>query len=282
MRSGQFPQFVQFETSTRCNAGCIMCPNKAIQGTRPDIMNPSVLSRILAEIKENKDCITRILPFNYGEPLMYPELFPLIMQLVSIVGPWRVLIYSNGSLLIPGSEEFTRLGELVQRKYCSVVFSVDGYEHYQEIRTNLNRDQIYENIIQFANSIPAEAREMLMVEMCVSPINAGDIFTFAEIWDRNNIRWNLAVMDGRFDKTLSNARQNLLPCRSLWETVYILTDGTITPCCVDWAGQCKFGNILTDSIREVWNGPLYREMRNNHLRCKRELTHICATCDRNF
>lgn len=47
-------------------------------------------------------------------------------------------------------------------------------------------------------------------------------------------------------------------CHSPWSEPYIMTDGTVTPCC---ANSTVLGNIREQSFREIWNGPAYRSLR---------------------
>jgi radical SAM protein with 4Fe4S-binding SPASM domain len=48
-------------------------------------------------------------------------------------------------------------------------------------------------------------------------------------------------------------------CPYLWQQSYISVDGTVMPCC--HPQQPVVGNLREKSFREIWNGPLYQEMR---------------------
>ncbi|OGL41252.1 MAG: hypothetical protein A2161_22455 [Candidatus Schekmanbacteria bacterium RBG_13_48_7] len=60
-------------------------------------------------------------------------------------------------------------------------------------------------------------------------------------------------------------------CKGPWRSVYVLPDGTVTPCCF-----YKAGNIRYNSFKEIWNGKPIRKFRNQ-LR-KLSVFPVCYTC----
>jgi pyruvate-formate lyase-activating enzyme len=63
---------------------------------------------------------------------------------------------------------------------------------------------------------------------------------------------------------------DLLPmiCQAIFEELCILANGDIVCSCGDPSGFRIYGNVLTDRIAEVYNGPMYREMREWQLQSK--------------
>jgi len=51
-------------------------------------------------------------------------------------------------------------------------------------------------------------------------------------------------------------------CRLPWESLLVDTDGDVRPCC--WAA-IRFGNLNTETLQEVWNGPQAMQMRRMFL-----------------
>jgi radical SAM protein with 4Fe4S-binding SPASM domain len=67
------------------------------------------------------------------------------------------------------------------------------------------------------------------------------------------------------------------PCYRLWLTFTVLWDGRVSMCCADFDGRHIFGDLRSQSIAEVWNSPLYRAARRQHLESGGP--EICRSCD---
>jgi radical SAM protein with 4Fe4S-binding SPASM domain len=67
------------------------------------------------------------------------------------------------------------------------------------------------------------------------------------------------------------------PCEFLWGEMYVWYDGKCNPCDVDYKSELEVGNINKNSIKEIWNGELYKNLRSSHLSGKRS---ECFPCDR--
>ena len=71
----------------------------------------------------------------------------------------------------------------------------------------------------------------------------------------------------------------LLACGDLFERMYIWWDGTVNPCDVDYKSTLAVGNVKIETIKEIWNGKRYEELREDHLNNKRGNHDVCAKCD---
>jgi MoaA/NifB/PqqE/SkfB family radical SAM enzyme len=50
-------------------------------------------------------------------------------------------------------------------------------------------------------------------------------------------------------------------CRHPFESLYVNSDGSVTPCCTAWGANICVGNLLEQSFEDVWNGPAVRACR---------------------
>jgi MoaA/NifB/PqqE/SkfB family radical SAM enzyme len=66
-------------------------------------------------------------------------------------------------------------------------------------------------------------------------------------------------------------------CSFPWRQLAVLVDGRATACCVDAEGEIVLGDARTQHIREIWNGPELRKIRDGFER-NRALHPKCATC----
>jgi hypothetical protein len=50
-------------------------------------------------------------------------------------------------------------------------------------------------------------------------------------------------------------------CHEPWVGMTVLADGTVVPCCNDYAGRNPLGDLKTESLRDIWNGAEMRKLR---------------------
>ena len=66
-------------------------------------------------------------------------------------------------------------------------------------------------------------------------------------------------------------------CRALDTHVAILHDGRVVACCLDYSGQIMLGNIQEQSLADILEAPLARELREGF--AQNELRHpLCRAC----
>ena len=52
-------------------------------------------------------------------------------------------------------------------------------------------------------------------------------------------------------------------CKSLFETITIMANGDVVPCCYDLTGEAVFGNVFNDNLFDIWENEKYKEFREN-------------------
>jgi radical SAM protein with 4Fe4S-binding SPASM domain len=95
---------------------------------------------------------------------------------------------------------------------------------------------------------------------------AFDTFSVAEFMNHKNREFILAVPE----KAHHNRR-----CYFPWYYIHVNPDGTVFPC-GSWFEFSTFGDFKTHSFREIWSGPMYRQLRHEHLTMKHR--DVCANC----
>ncbi len=73
------------------------------------------------------------------------------------------------------------------------------------------------------------------------------------------------------------------PCSRLWRTLTILITGEVALCCLDYDGQQILGRIdAGTSIRDVWLGDAYRQVRLKHQTGRQAEIPLCRDCTKAF
>ena len=66
-------------------------------------------------------------------------------------------------------------------------------------------------------------------------------------------------------------------CPRLYCSITLQVDGNVVPCCRDPHGRHLVGNLLEQSLHDVWNGPKLREFRQAVM-SHQGGTDICQLC----
>ena len=50
-------------------------------------------------------------------------------------------------------------------------------------------------------------------------------------------------------------------CSALFESVTVLSNGDVVPCCYDIIGKCVLGNIMCENLFNIWDNARFTELR---------------------
>ncbi len=91
--------------------------------------------------------------------------------------------------------------------------------------------------------------------------------------------WAGAVrVRSRFDSRETNPNLPRFPCKLLWSRLVVLVDGSVALCEVDWDGEYVVGDVVIQTIAEIWNGGAIQRFRLAHLDEGYERVTPCRDC----
>ncbi len=61
------------------------------------------------------------------------------------------------------------------------------------------------------------------------------------------------------------------PCKHPWMTMTIKSNGAAAMCMEDYNNDIEFGNINNQTLKEIWDGELYKEFRMKHIHCAADI-----------
>ena len=253
-----FPDGVLVETTLRCPADCVICPNKKITGRRRDI-DWDLFCRIVDECHDAG--VAEFHPFINGEPLSWPRLAEGLDYLARMLPEAAVHIYTSGHGL---DEDMTK--RLLGSTVSQVHFSIDGLSKavYEAHRRGLSYERVMANVAAFLEAAwNRRASVGTRVVMTLTEDNRHEADAFRDYWrDRVDVV-EVLPCDGRGGEGRAPASDDgrRLPCFQVASRAYVLSDGSVVGCCKDSIGQSVFGNVATQSLRQIWNSPDYRRFR---------------------
>jgi len=290
-----YPLILTVEPTNRCNLRCPQCLTGAGKIKR-GFHNLS-FDDFKHIIDELGDYLFYLILFNQGEPFLHPQLIDFISYAK------RKKIYVTTST----NGHFFRDSKFVHKTISSgldtLVISLDGADPhtYETYRTGGNFIQVIEGIkklvevkerlgltspnlvIQFlvmrhnehqiaaikrlGDEIGAD-RVLLKTVQITSEEDANEFLPKAERYRRYVINNNRLKM--------KTSRKN--PCRRLWVSTVINSDGCVVPCCFDKDSAYSFGSIhdAATSIRKIWRSKKYQNFRELLLRTND--LDICQNC----
>jgi len=282
----EFPRFFQIETVSLCNARCVMCP---VEEWKRDvnIMEEPLFQKILEELAKYTHLIRRVTLQLDGEPLIDRKLEARIAALKKI-GVKYVAISSNASLMRPA-----RAISIVDSGIDEVSFSIDGASAttFEAIRKRLKFDECVantENFIKVRNERNPNLK--VRVRMTVQEGNAHEVDAFLNYWKprigpRDSAYYKLLhnwanwVRDYKLVPEHDPEALNSSPCIAPFGSFVILTDGRVPLCCADFNAAALTGNVKTSTIQAVWQGEVFRRIRETHLNKGRRGMPMCVDCN---
>ena len=269
-RAPRLPDIVQIESTNLCNAKCVFCPRDEMH-RRQGVMDFELYRKVVDEAAALG--ITHVREHNYGEPFLDKQLVEKV-RYAKAKGIKEVGMISNGSLI---TEDIAR--GMIEAGLDAINISVDasGKEVFESTRVHLEYDTVIGNIKTLVRLKKEYGRSHpKLILSFVRQNNSADEQAFIAEW--RQVADKIHVTDlHNWAGTLNATSDVRFPCYRLWQTFTVLWDGRVSMCCADFDGRHIFGDLRTQTMAEVWNSPLYRAARREHLESGGP--GICRTCD---
>ena len=269
---------IRFETTTRCNYNCIICPREKLirkMETMPFKMFKKLFDKIIAETSQ----YNTVTFSGFGEPLLDPTLDEKI-RYARIYG-FDVLILTNGSLLT--AERFRVLEQLGVKSIRISLYgmSPETYSAIHGISNLALHPRIQKNLVEIARI--KKTTELLFTYNVVPGINDKEIDTWIAFWqDKADLievwrphNW----VDGRDYRLVQ--QEKLKTCGRPWNTpLQIQADGTVNMCCFDFNGKLLLGDLKTQSLEEIFSSECFNRILHCHETGNFAGSNlICENCD---
>lgn len=291
------PETINVEITAACDARCIHCPR--LDMDRPmKPMAPELFKKMIDQAAELG--VHAICPNGYGEICTIPQ--PMLEEYFGyLTGKgrhFRILINTNGNRL---TEERAEL--FIRHGVYLVNVTIDGAtaETAESIRKNLKFDRIEENVKRLIAKRDRAGKKYpkVRVGMVMMPQTIPERQPFLDRWQNvadfvgfGGFSSRLASVDpapaapvvqlGIAGSTPSHKEKEwprptacVLPFRDL----NIWADGKAVLCCEDWNEEHVVGDLNTETIREIWQGPRLSEVRRKHMARLGHEVDLCAKCN---
>lgn len=288
------PLSVYIEPTNICNFKCRFCP-ESFSSYQEDAGGLFTMSQadhgsIIDQLKE----FGTVKTLNYymmGEPLVNKDLFNMINEAKIKNVSERIILTSNGSLLLPKTYK-----EICDSGLDYLRISIYGSSeemHRQNTKSKIPLGRISKNVRDFksyrdANSSAKPFIYIKSIDAQDAALNSNFLELFRDAGDEVAVEpvmnWNNPP-----DGLLSTLpKEQLLGteyfqnkkevCPFPFYTLVIHSDLNVSVCCVDWNKKVVVGNAKFNSLSEIWNGPSINTIRKLHLERKKSLISGCKNC----
>lgn len=283
LRNWDFPPQVVVELTALCNFRCLHCNHKDMKrpkGSMPEGLFRKIVNEIVGV---NPD--TEIWPTFYGEAFILGDRLFERLRYAATRGARNLVLNSNGSLL-------NRKDWIDQTLTCGLkrfIVSLDGFttSTFESIRLGGRRDEIFSSVERLLERKKALGLEYPVIQCQFSLMeqNQHEFAQFKAFWEsrgaqvksRNMLSWTnsgpVAARNLEYDSSFRIA------CPWGNNTMAIHYNGDVVACAVDYEGRFVAGNANEQSLKDIWNGPHYQQLRVKQTQHRwDEIPQVCQRC----
>ncbi len=272
-----FPKVIEIQFNNLCNSSCTICPYKDMHYDK-HFMEDELFSKFLQEIQLEKP--ERIIPYLNNEPFTDRNFIDKLERL-RLCYDGEIEISTNAALL-----DQEKIEKLAKIKLTELRISMFGFygDTYKRFMPTLNREKVLQNIKTIAEIFKdSQTKRSIVVidDGTIEEVEFNEMQDFVEKLGYQFCRWgfldrakNVAKKSNNFYNDSVNFCEQFRPS----ERIHILANGDVIFCCQDWSNEFKVGNIHDSTIKEIWNGKIYQNLRDSLFSNDKKAPELCCNC----
>lgn len=286
-RKLRFPEVISIESSSHCNADCIMCPREQLSRSKGN-MTMELYQKIIDECADYSGHIRLIQPFMFGEPFINKRLVEMIRYTKAKLPRTPVNVSTNGSLIHPAKAQ-----ELIDVGLDKINIDIDGAtkDTFEQVRIGLDYEQVVENaryLMKLKRSSGSRKPEITVTIINMDQTR-DEIEAFKQLWGpiadhvvvQSYTTWTGSVEDRNVgeQEQRSDAGGFTFPCKHPWEEFVISHDGRVSICCLDFDFKVVVGDVNHQSIQSIWNSDPIQQIRERMIENRYDELSLCSKCN---
>lgn len=261
------PFMIKIDPISFCNLSCPGCPSACNSGTSNNgRMDFELYKKIIDELK---DYLYKVSLYAWGEPLLNKEIYKMIGYAAqNNIG---VVVSSNMNVFSGWHAE-----QMIESGLEHLIVAIDGatQESYSRYRIGGRLDKVIDNlrILNETKRIHKSKFPLVEMQFLLTEENRSEIPAIKELSlklevDRLIFKSFYEEDKSRFSLPFAKKRKNR--CHWLWQSMVLLWDGSVTPCCFKNT-KPKVGSVVSDSVTQVWNSQVY--VKSRELFCQEKIS----------
>lgn len=236
-----FAQVVEIEINTECNLSCSYCPNSKGARIEQGNMSDEVLDKVLGDLKDINYKGKIAFDF-YNEPLLANSFHDRVKKIKEFLPETFIELYSNGTKISTQENLNEILGAGVDKIY------ITKHEAVKKLALE-----------KFYDELDPRTKDKVLLR------------TYNDLKLTNRGSYLNHIYSG---ETLTT------PCKVPSLVMTITKEGNILPCFEDFEQTQIMGNIMEESIANIWSSDKYTKFRSELMSGNRSLHKICKNCNR--
>lgn len=287
------PFTIVIEPTNACNFSCSFCFHSLLKETsdkrsfKQSYLRLDKYKRIISDMMKFPQKI-KVLRFSgFGEPLLHKKLSQMIQYAKACNVAERIMVISNGSLLT-----YKISDALQEAGLDEILISVEGLsdEKYKEVcSVDVDFGKLLDNIKYFHNN---KNGAKVFARILNNDMKEADFKLFNNLFKSitdevfvdnivplfNGVDYSTLIND--YSKDIEgNPKKSLEVCVQPFNSLFIHASGNVSACCVDYMEEIIFGNLLQESLIDIWAGKKLNNFRMMHLKKMRKNHLQCRRCD---
>lgn len=282
-----FPSQIIVDATEICNLACIHCPHEDFRKSKhydARYLEPEVHNKLIDEISEYGQGKVQYMRYtSNGEPLIHPKIYDMLDYALKHSGV-SVTLTTNGTLL---NEE--RIEKLLSFGLHLIDISIDAFnpETYMKIRVKGHLETVRRNVLKLIEiKRKVRAKVYIVISFVEQSANCQETMQFEKYWKEHGADYVLirrlhssaGAIREIADKISVNKDNIRRPCLYPWERILLNPRGELAFCPQDWVHGSILADYRTTTIREVWQGKAYRQLRDEHLKNGFNEFIFCRQC----
>ena len=289
----QYPRWVIVELTTRCNSQCTYCPRPRLVKQKrlpPNRQLPfkSYLQFLHKLRRVNPRFAGQVIYGGMGEPTLYKDFKDVLEVTKNLFPHCETVLMTNGiTLKAVSSTLINRLDVL------SLSLNTFNKETYRKLNRVDAFSKVVENTEYFLK-LKGSMKPSTKIQVLLMDVNESDYPKFEKHW-QSRLNANDTLVYERFHNfagqitvsefSSTTPQTSLKPCIELFESLYVLSNGNLYPCCGGSVADClpDHGGLLIGNIRDdleqVLNGQKLLDLRELHKEDRQNEIRACSNCD---
>ncbi|GAB3066761.1 radical SAM/SPASM domain-containing protein [Micromonospora schwarzwaldensis] len=274
-QAGRLPKIEQIELTNRCPYTCKMCPRTFEMDRGLGDMSLELFDSIMRQVSGST---TFCALHHFGESLLHKGVGEAIA--IALGHGVRTGLSCNPPSLLPARAE-----AVLKAGIANMVLSLDSLdpEVYKSIRGRAARldvaDRNLRELVRMRDEGGYDTN--LTLQMISMHANGNEAARFLAYCEELGVDRGVVIRLERWDfedDLVAELGEHTSPgytepCTRPWNSVAILWDGRVVPCCHDYNGEMVLGDLRQESLEEIWAKPVSREFRERNTEMA-----ICAKC----
>ena len=269
----------------RCNLKCRMCPMFNVHFENPAWMSVATFEKILAQLPDSGDISIELTAM--GEPLLHPEIKKILNILSRRHKKNPKLLVTNGHFLNDVVAE-----QILDTGINQMQISLNAYgpENYRWFTGSSGYHKVVANIEKFLQRKAENGSGLPAMTMHIAGIKefADDFKPFLDTWGPKIELARVREIKDWGGVTKNNGISPLIaeevicqryPCAWLWECLEFYPSGDVYTCSFHpFFKTPPIGNINTQNLKDIWQAPHLKNLRQKHLQGRAAEIDFCADC----